>query len=189
MRYTRHALAITTALLALTGLATTAHADNTGDSKDGKGNICFIHVEGNHNTDACGSIEYGNNATTGNGHRVIGRPEWSTQGYDIVNRSDHPVYFDGWSGGNLDNPPPAQSIRAGGTLHIEQEWRGGDTNTTLYIAALMSNGEPNHNDRVEFNLSINAIFQPDASVDNSHAQTIQGSLIQPGPGNPQLTVS
>ncbi|MGP3691336.1 hypothetical protein ACTVZO_42925 [Streptomyces sp. IBSNAI002] len=72
MRYTRRTLAITTALLALTGITTTAHADNNGDNKDGKSNICYIHVEGNHNHNACGSIKYGNNATTGQGHAVTG---------------------------------------------------------------------------------------------------------------------
>ncbi|MFI8106656.1 hypothetical protein [Streptomyces sp. NPDC086023] len=70
MRYTRPALTIATALLALTGLGTTAQADNNSDGKDGKSNICFIHVEGNHNHNACGSIKYGNNATTGQGHVV-----------------------------------------------------------------------------------------------------------------------
>ncbi|MFI8105860.1 hypothetical protein [Streptomyces sp. NPDC086023] len=70
MRYTRPALAITTAILALTGLATTAHADDDAKDHD-KNNICFIHVEGDHNHNACGNIEYGANATTGQGHSVI----------------------------------------------------------------------------------------------------------------------
>ncbi|MCX4784208.1 hypothetical protein [Streptomyces sp. NBC_01264] len=73
MRYTRPALAITTALLALTGIATTAHADDdhSKEKGKGKGNLCVIEVKGNHNHNACGNIEYGNNATTGNEHTVI----------------------------------------------------------------------------------------------------------------------
>ncbi|MFI8106831.1 hypothetical protein [Streptomyces sp. NPDC086023] len=70
MRYTRPALAIATTLLTLTGLATTAHADDHGKDKGG-GNLCVIEVIGNHNTDACGNIEYGNNATTGQGHSLV----------------------------------------------------------------------------------------------------------------------
>ncbi|MGP3691364.1 hypothetical protein ACTVZO_43140 [Streptomyces sp. IBSNAI002] len=84
MRYTRPALAITAALLALTGIGTTAHADNYGKDP-GKSNICFIEVKGNHNHNACGNIKYGNNATTGNGHNIrsgqlgLRRPEPSGQ--------------------------------------------------------------------------------------------------------------
>ncbi|MGP3683129.1 hypothetical protein ACTVZO_00005 [Streptomyces sp. IBSNAI002] len=74
MRYTRSALAIASTLLALTGLGTSAHANNNGDGKDhGGSNICFIHVEGNHNHNACGNIKYGHNATTGSGHSVLGQ--------------------------------------------------------------------------------------------------------------------
>ncbi|MFI8106383.1 hypothetical protein, partial [Streptomyces sp. NPDC086023] len=72
MRYTRTALTIATTLLALTTLGgTTAHANNEKDKdEDGKSNICFIHVEGNHNHNACGDIKYGDNATTGNSHTL-----------------------------------------------------------------------------------------------------------------------
>ncbi|MCX4784610.1 hypothetical protein [Streptomyces sp. NBC_01264] len=79
MRYTRTALATATALLALTSLATTAHANSDGKDKDGKSNICYIHVEGNHNHNACGSIKYGNNATTGSGHNVRGLSDYPYQ--------------------------------------------------------------------------------------------------------------
>ncbi|MGP3691752.1 hypothetical protein ACTVZO_45175 [Streptomyces sp. IBSNAI002] len=64
MRYTRPALTIATALLALTGLSATAHSDDIGKDKDG-GNFCVIEVKGNHNHNACGNIKYGHNATTG----------------------------------------------------------------------------------------------------------------------------
>ncbi|MCX4784246.1 hypothetical protein [Streptomyces sp. NBC_01264] len=69
MRYTRATLAAATALLAITGLgfSTTAQADN--HDKDHR-NICIIEVKGNHNHNACGSIKYGENATTGSGHSV-----------------------------------------------------------------------------------------------------------------------
>ncbi|MFI8106829.1 hypothetical protein [Streptomyces sp. NPDC086023] len=72
MRYTRTALTIATTLLDLTTLGgTTAHANNEKDKgENGKSNICFIHVEGNHNHNACGDIKYGDNATTGQGHSV-----------------------------------------------------------------------------------------------------------------------
>ncbi|WP_030775400.1 hypothetical protein [Streptomyces sp. NRRL F-2664] len=65
MRFTRPALAAVTALLAVTGLGTAAYADN---NDNGTSNFCFIYVTGDHNTDACGNISYGDNATTGQGH-------------------------------------------------------------------------------------------------------------------------
>ncbi|MFI8106657.1 hypothetical protein [Streptomyces sp. NPDC086023] len=72
MRYTRPAFAIATTLLALTGI-TTAHADNSDDEGNKRGgNSCFIHVEGNHNHNACRDIEYGDNATTGQAHSIVG---------------------------------------------------------------------------------------------------------------------
>ncbi|WP_353962816.1 glycine-rich protein [Streptomyces sp. NBC_01264] len=71
MSCTRPALTIATALLALTGLATTAHADNHDkDHGGGKSNHCYINVKGNHNTNACGTVTYGDNTITGNGHTV-----------------------------------------------------------------------------------------------------------------------
>ncbi|MFI8106658.1 hypothetical protein [Streptomyces sp. NPDC086023] len=82
MRYVRTALAAATALLTLTTLAATAHADDHG--KD-NGNLCYIQVEGNHNHNACGSIKYGNNATTGQGHTVVSPPE--AKGFAVFNNS------------------------------------------------------------------------------------------------------
>ncbi|MFJ8113836.1 hypothetical protein [Streptomyces sp. NPDC096132] len=69
MRFTRTALTAATALLTLTGLGTTAHADDY-NKDSGKGNPCFINVVGHHNNTACGSITYGDNATTGQNHSV-----------------------------------------------------------------------------------------------------------------------
>ncbi|MGP3687619.1 hypothetical protein ACTVZO_23520 [Streptomyces sp. IBSNAI002] len=68
MGSTRTALAAAAALLTLAGLATTAHADDHG--RDHGENVCFIRVEGSHNHNACGSIKYGDNATTGSGQAV-----------------------------------------------------------------------------------------------------------------------
>ncbi|MGP3691387.1 hypothetical protein ACTVZO_43255 [Streptomyces sp. IBSNAI002] len=90
MRYTRPALAAATMLLALTGLGTTAYADD--NAKD-RGNFCIIEVKGNHNHNACGNIKYGHNATTGQGHKVslASGIDDSNYNYTIRNNSTQAV--------------------------------------------------------------------------------------------------
>ncbi|MFI8106830.1 glycine-rich protein [Streptomyces sp. NPDC086023] len=70
MRYTRTALAATTALLTLTGLAATANAEDHHEDNGKSNHRCIINVVGNHNHNACENIKYGHNATTGNGHSI-----------------------------------------------------------------------------------------------------------------------
>ncbi|WP_158718078.1 hypothetical protein [Streptomyces sp. NRRL F-2664] len=69
MRYTRPALTAITALLALTGLGTTAHADSNGRNDN-----CTITIGtvGDHSNIACGNMTYGDHATTGQGHTTGG---------------------------------------------------------------------------------------------------------------------
>ncbi|MGP3691329.1 hypothetical protein ACTVZO_42885 [Streptomyces sp. IBSNAI002] len=120
MRYTRTALTITTTLLALTALGNTAHADSK--NKDGKSNSCYIKVVGNHNHDACGNIEYGNNATTGAGHQVFtGDTRLRDAAYNCFEIANHtgdtfmldaantdPGDGNSWYGGLPQSPIPAE---------------------------------------------------------------------------------
>ncbi|MFI8106655.1 hypothetical protein [Streptomyces sp. NPDC086023] len=84
MRYTRPALVIATAFLALSSLGA-AHADDNDESaKHHNGDVCFIRVEGNHNHNACGDIKYGDNATTGQGQSVLGLGSIRQSGCETV---------------------------------------------------------------------------------------------------------
>ncbi|MGP3691791.1 hypothetical protein ACTVZO_45370 [Streptomyces sp. IBSNAI002] len=134
MRHMRTALAAATALLALTGLASTAHADDHGKDHD-KNNVCFIKVEGNHNHNACGSIEYGHNATTGNGHSVVtglGLIRDSPAGYTPVqinnNVPDLTLTLNSVSS-NITGAPVGQSFNQG-------------QSQTLFIPYYLGTGQP-----------------------------------------------
>ncbi|MGP3683156.1 hypothetical protein ACTVZO_00205 [Streptomyces sp. IBSNAI002] len=117
MRYRHPALAIATALLALTGLGTTAHADNNRDNKDG-GKLCVIEVKGDHNHNACGNIKYGHNATTGQGHSVttsgITAPA-TTNYFNIQNMTSDELIIYSYSGPWVSAPGLPVEIMAGET--------------------------------------------------------------------------
>ncbi|MEU1515685.1 hypothetical protein ABZ490_26660 [Streptomyces sp. NPDC005811] len=108
MRFTRTALTAATALLTLTGLGTTAHADGY-NTDSGKGKPCFISVVGHHNTSACGSITYGDNATTGQNHSV-GLPQVQDFGpIAVTNNAGFDLVLASLSGpisGTPDTPIP-----------------------------------------------------------------------------------
>ncbi|MGP3688971.1 hypothetical protein ACTVZO_30460 [Streptomyces sp. IBSNAI002] len=174
MRYTRHALTIATTLLALTGIVTSAHADNNSDNKDrdGKTNICYIHVEGNHNHNACRDIKYGHNATTGLGHSVVGLgqlgngspcPTAGQYGFTITSLvsgtltevgSDTfaPPGFPTYIGGGMTTAP---ACGAAGAVVSYRDAAGG-----LYKLTVGANGSTTVTGGNSFENGGNVVFQP-----------------------------
>ena len=166
MRHTRPAFAAATALLALTGLSTTAHAAS-GTSDDTDPGHCVIVNFGSDNNSACHDLISGDSNTTGTGHTVgtgLGAVQYS-QGFHITNTEGVDIRLASVSGGPFEGALPAigSQIPINGYHDYEVQFRAASVTTANAIYNVTD--FEGASGQVTFLMEVDAFDSPSVSCD------------------------